>query len=166
MDKNLSLIGPIPKRKWIGRPPKFQDPVKFQQHIDEYFSKRQSDGLPITVTGLAIHLDTSREILLNYENELLAQITEEKDKKSFSDAIKRAKHRCQDFSEMQLYRSVGQVAGTIFALKNNWKWQDRLDIEISGHVSAGQVPGEEREELKFSLNDFYRERREKLRVDR
>jgi hypothetical protein len=92
--------------------------------------KRISTQVPYTVTGLALALDTTRETLLDYEN---------KDK--FSDAIKRAKLKIHNFTELKLFEN--NSTGAIFNLKNNYGWRDRTEQESihSGEVSfVNDVP--------------------------
>ncbi len=75
-----------------------------------------SSQTPYTITGLALALDTTRETLLDYEA-----------RDRFSDTIKRAKLKIQNYNEIQLYGN--NVAGVIFNLKNNYDWKDRTQVE-------------------------------------
>lgn len=77
---------------------------------------------PFTVTGLAVHLDTTRETLLDYETK--------PENAEFSDAIKKAKQIVQMYNEEGLHRST-QVTGIIFNLKNNFSWVDRRETDIT-----------------------------------
>lgn len=106
----------------VGRPPKFASVEELQAKIDDYFHSRvviNHDGeersLPITITGLCLHLDTSRETLCEYEN-----------KPEFTDAIKKAKMRVENFAEEMLHVGKNQT-GAIFALKN-FGWTDKTTI--------------------------------------
>lgn len=85
--------------------------------------KRMSFQKPYTVTGLAMALNTTRETLLDYQG-----------KKKFSDTIKRAKLRIENYNEMQLYGK--NVTGVIFNLKNNYGWQDRSQVEEESHQTV------------------------------
>lgn len=90
--------------------------------------------VPLTVTGLAMYLGTSRETLVNYEK-----------RDEFFDAIKAAKLRIENYNEIELFRDKN-VTGVIFNLKNNYGWKDRseltgaegtpLVIAISEHVAT------------------------------
>lgn len=139
----------------VGRPLKFKSVDELQKKIDAYFAEcdphvvetekweveRKSDGtkvkdengydklklikrkrmteqIPYTVTGLALALDTSRETLTDYE-----------DKEEFSDTIKRAKDKIQNYLELNL--NSPSPTGTIFNLKNNYGWKDKTESEIS-----------------------------------
>lgn len=77
---------------------------------------------PFTVTGLAIALDTTRDLLLDYETK--------PENVQFSDTIKAAKQVIQDFAESRLFANA-QVTGAIFSLKNNYGWVDRTETDIT-----------------------------------
>lgn len=83
--------------------------------------KKMTDQVPYTITGLAMALDTSRETLLDYE-----------EKAQFSDTIKRAKIRCQNYAEQNLFTTT--PTGSIFNLKNNYGWQEKTELEHSGKI--------------------------------
>jgi hypothetical protein len=100
-----------------GRPKKFRDIAELQAMVSAYFNECERKDEPLTVTGLALALDTSREVLMhverNYEQE-------------FVDTIKRAKLRCENYAEKQIF-SGKNAAGPIFALKNHG-WQDKREF--------------------------------------
>lgn len=77
---------------------------------------------PFTVTGLAIALGTTRDLLLDYEKN--------PDFAIYSDTIKAAKQVIQDFAESRLFANA-QVTGAIFSLKNNYGWVDRTETDIT-----------------------------------
>ena len=119
-----------------GRPPKFRTEQELQLKIEEYFKScwtqkinkfgdpiflrdkrgKQTDiavliqNKPYTITGLALFLDTSRDVLIDYEA-----------KPRFSNTIKRAKQRCLAYTEAYLFTGKNP-RGAIFNLKNNWSW--------------------------------------------
>lgn len=129
-----------------GRPRKFQDLEELQAAIDAYFDScyaevivKDKDGHacidedgtvmremqqvePFTITGLALALDTSRETLMDVENSN-GPYSEDK---RYSDAIKKAKLRCQQYAERHMFQARNP-AGAIFALKN-YGWRDTQDI--------------------------------------
>jgi len=115
-DGNIEVMSKRP----VGRPPKFPSLSYLEGLIEDYFRSRAEAKLPFTITGLALHLGTSREGLLNYQE------TDE-----FFDTIKRAKSMCEDYSEIQLFNGKNQ-AGAIFSLKNfGWRDKTESDIKIS-----------------------------------
>jgi hypothetical protein len=81
---------------------------------------------PLTITGLAVALDTYRSVLLDYE-----------EKDEYSNTIKKAKETIQNFVEERLFG--GNVAGPIFNLINNWKgWSNKQ--EITGKDGKDLIP--------------------------
>jgi len=107
-----------------GRPLKFKSVEDLEKKIDAYFAKCDEKEEPYTITGLCLALGTYRDVLLDYENL--------DNRKEFSNAIKRAKLRCQNYAEQQMYLKQNP-AGPIFALKN-YGWRDKQEIEHSGEM--------------------------------
>lgn len=88
----------------------------------EYFYQQEAEGQPLTISGLAVALDTSRETLMDYQN-----------KDTFTDTVKRLKGICEAYAEKHMF--VGKnPAGAIFALKN-YGWRDQQQIEQFGEVT-------------------------------
>jgi len=80
---------------------------------------------PFTITGLALALDTSREVLMNIQDG-----TSEGYTKEHRDAIVRAKLKCHNYAEKQMF-TAKSANGAIFALKN-YGWKDKTETEITG----------------------------------
>lgn len=99
-----------------GRPLKFPSVEELQKKIDEYFDITKPEE--VTWTGLALHLDTSRETLSDYQ-----------ERPEFSDSIKKALARVEKEYELDLRRK-GR-SGDIFALKN-FGWKDKNETEHTG----------------------------------
>jgi len=110
-----------------GRPHKFQDATELQSKIDDYFNTTPADE--VTITGLALHLDTSRETLMDYENGTWGANLTDEEQKSLSYTIKKAKLRVHNEYEKDLRRK-GR-GGDIFALKN-FGWKDKQESEVYG----------------------------------
>lgn len=106
-----------------GRPLKFKTVKALQDAIDKYFADCEGTGEPLTVTGLALALETTRETLMDYQ-----------EKDGYSDAIKRAKLKIENAYEKRLIaRGNG---GDIFALKQfGWKDKTEQSVEVSGNMS-------------------------------
>lgn len=112
----------------MARPLKFQSVQevvdKIQAYFDECTSKAYQDvnGIwhfePLTITGLALALDTTRQGLLNYE-----------EREEFYDTIIRAKTVVENYAEKKLFGST--PTGAIFALKN-YGWRDKVENETYG----------------------------------
>lgn len=99
----------------VGRPPKWNTPEELQADIDRYFEHCSENKIPLTITGLALALDTTRETLMDYQNN-----------DEFSYTVKRAKLMIENAYENRLI--LNGRAGDIFALKN-FGWKDKQEIE-------------------------------------
>ena len=110
-----------------GRPPKYKTPEEMQADIDKYFE----ESTIYTVSGLAYALNMSTEALRNYE-----------DKDDFLVTVKRAKQRIEISLEERL--AGNNVTGSIFNLKNNFKWKDKQETEHTGvfTISFGKADEE------------------------
>jgi hypothetical protein len=134
-------------------------PLKFtledlRAKVNTYFDKCDNDKKPYSITGLALELETTRETLLDYENgnhfsyvdvdqltpEEKVQYTEEQlkdfqEKKElnerYSDTIKRAKLRCQNWVEEQALIGKANPTFSIFNLKNNYGWKDKNETDLN-----------------------------------
>lgn len=129
-----------------GRPPKYNTPEEMQRIIDLYFlackahqaesaemlEKLSDEDLLIingiddvfpSISGLAYTLDMSTEALRNYE-----------DKGEFLATVKRAKQRVEMSLEQRLAGTA--VTGSIFSLKNNFKWKDKTEVENTGNFTV------------------------------
>lgn len=106
-----------------GRPMKFKSAEELQEKIDAYFARCEEKDDPLTITGLALALDTTRDTLMDYEG-----------KDGFSDAIKKAKLKIEHAYELRNIKRGN--AGDIFALKN-FGWKDKIesDIKLGGSVN-------------------------------
>lgn len=130
-------------KRRVGRPLKFETLEILQTAIDDYFACTvEADWL---ITGLAVHLNTSRETLMEYE-----------DRPEYVDAIKAAKDKVQMAYERDL-RSKGN-AGSIFGLKN-FGWTDRTEVAAE-HTSPdgsmtpkGTVDKSQLDDIIASLKD-------------
>lgn len=75
---------------------------------------------PISITGLAIYLNTSRETLINYEG-----------KDEYFDTIKKAKDYCHNYVEDGILNGKINPAAGIFNLKNNYGWKDKTETDLT-----------------------------------
>lgn len=109
-----------------GQPLLFKTKEDLQEKIDAYFAScyrfNEETNInecirPLTISWLAVDLETSRRTLVNYE-----------EKEEFFHTIKKAKQRIESWTEEQLYRNT-QVTGVIFNLKNNYDWKDKQEID-------------------------------------
>lgn len=89
---------------------------------------------PLTITGLALALGTTRETLLRFESGDYDSDESALKMRNFSDTIKAAKQKIENYVERQLFRDKN-VTGVIFNLKNNYAWKDEQHID---HTSKGE----------------------------
>lgn len=136
-------------KKSAGRPPKYFSADGMQQAIDEYFEahkprvRKGEDGKPLlsakgfpivelnppTISGLALFLGFSnRTSLYEYEKE-----------PEFSDTIKRARSRCEEFVESCGMSGDIPAPMAIFALKN-YGWSDKQELEHTGKEGSPLIP--------------------------
>lgn len=127
-----------PKRQ--GRPPLYETVEELEALIDAYFDKCDSntrteimwngkqselveikDPIPYTMSGLAVAIGINRQSLLNYEK-----------KSEFFGTIKEARGRVEADQERRLIKG-GSPVGAMFALKNNFSWQDRQIVDNYNH---------------------------------
>lgn len=104
----------------VGRPLKFQTLEELTTIADKYFLETPENEW--TITGLALALDTTRELLIDYQ-----------EKDEFSDTIKKYKLKVHNAYEKDL-RKKGR-SGDIFALKN-FGWKDKNETELSGKLEV------------------------------
>jgi hypothetical protein len=96
---------------------------------------------PFTVTGLAVALDTTRDLLLDYEKKPENAI--------FSDTIKKAKEIIHRYAEEYLFDGKNQT-GAIFNLKNNWGWVDRSET-----LNANMNLETDSDKVKTKVDDMF-----------
>lgn len=105
-----------------GRPPKWEDPEKFEAAVDAYFANPETIH---TWTGLAIHLGfESRQSLQDY-----------KEKEGFTYPIKKALLLIEKTYEERMMM-LKNPSGPIFALKN-FGWKDKQEIDQKTEHSGG-----------------------------
>lgn len=118
-----------------GRPLMFGSVEKLEALINEYFESDEGHILldkdtripAPTMSGLALYLGMDRKTLYNYSK-----------KAQFFPTIKRAKARVEQHLEKRLYSN--NVAGTIFSLKNNFDWSDKVEQVIQQNNTNYTIP--------------------------
>lgn len=118
--------------KNTGRPLKFKSVEELQKKIDKFFNETPKDEW--TWTGLALALDTDREVLTSYRNG-------KGRREPFSAPLKRAFDMVTNGYEIDL-KQKGRV-GSIFALKQVG-WVDKVEIENTHNINInGLIAGNE-----------------------
>lgn len=123
-----------------GRPKKYTEVEIMQQKINKYFEECNKNNEPYTVTGLCLALDICRDTLLEYSKD-----------KGFSDTIKKAKLKVENYLERHLITD-NSTTGIIFNLKNNFGWTDKQQLEHSGNIN-NPFEGLSTEELRQLINN-------------
>lgn len=117
-----------------GRPKKYTEVQVMQQKINKYFADCVENKEPYTVTGLCIALDLCRDTLSEYMK-----------KEEFSDTIKKAKLKVENYLEKHLITD-SSTTGIIFNLKNNFGWKDKqenINVDTSYEEYLKRVEGDE-----------------------
>ena len=102
----------------MGRPLLFKTEEELKRRIDEYFEYCEVNEKPMTMSGLAYYLEIDRQTLINYGK-----------KEAYFGTVKRAKERVLMNTEERLQSSGQPTTGIIFALKNNYDWTDKKEVE-------------------------------------
>ena len=102
----------------MGRPFLFDTEEELKKRIDEYWDYCELKERPMTFCGLAYFLGMTRQTLHNYSR---------RDK--YSHIIEEAKNRIEMDTEERLQIAGQATTGIIFSLKNNYKWNDKQEIE-------------------------------------
>lgn len=98
-----------------GRPRKISEKEELQNKINNYFEECEKNKEPYTITGLCMALDICRDTLCEYAK-----------KDEFSDTIKKAKLKVENYLEKHLITD-SSTTGIIFNLKNNFGWKDKQE---------------------------------------
>jgi len=129
----------IEKRKQNrdGRPDKWSSPEELQTLLQSYFDKCDEENEPYTITGLCLHLGTTREVLNNWGKdknihpkppEMVAMIVE-------------AKLRCEDWIVRKMLTGKANPIASIFNLKNNHGWKDKSELDTTSNgKQLGSIP--------------------------
>jgi hypothetical protein len=107
-----------------GRPRKFTNADDMYKVGMDYINKMSDEGKHLTVTGVAIALDTTRDVLNEY-----SKGTYDTDLQDFSTPVKRLKALCEHYAEERLF--ANNPTGAIFALKN-YGWKDKTEVTTTG----------------------------------
>lgn len=104
----------------VGRPKIFNDVKEVEEKINAYFNYCEEKEKPYTMSGLAYYLGISRQTLVNYSNQ-----------DQFFYTIKKARDRVQMQLEENALSNKANPTFTIFNLKNNFDWKDKIEHSSS-----------------------------------
>lgn len=129
-----------------GRPRQYETVEELEALIEDYFESCWIDKVtevtdpktgactmstvryqnrPYTVTGLALHLNLTRQGLINYQG-----------RPEFVDTITRAKLKVEMGYEETLFSKFAN--GASFGLKENFGWKDKITQEVTGKDGGPQ----------------------------
>lgn len=100
----------------VGRPKIFKSVEEVEEKINAYFKYCEDKDKPYTMSGLAYYLDVDRKTIVNYSKE-----------EKFFHTIKKARDRVQMQLEENALLNKGNPTFTIFNLKNNFDWKDKIE---------------------------------------
>lgn len=100
----------------VGRPKIFKSVEEVEEKINAYFKYCEDKDKPYTMSGLSYYLGIDRKTLLNYSKE-----------EEFFHTIKKARDRVQMQLEENALMNISNSTFTIFNLKNNFDWKDRIE---------------------------------------
>lgn len=100
----------------MARPKLYTSVNKMEDDIKKYFADCDKRKVPYTMSGLANALNMSRQSLINYSND-----------DEFFDTIKKARANVEQQLEENALSGKTNSTFTIFNLKNNFGWIDRID---------------------------------------
>ena len=133
---------------------KFDDPDELKTKIGQYFETYgrldpKGDMKPPTLSGLALHLGTTRHLLNEYINAALKEDAKGR-KAECGELLVMAKARIECFLEEMLISDYSK--GLEFVLKNGYKdWGDKttvtvdggMDVKHEGEISIAKLTDEE-----------------------
>jgi hypothetical protein len=122
------------------KPRKFQDLNALETAINEYFQDCDNRNVPYTISGLAYTLHTSRRTLLNIQEGGYYPI-------EFIELINLTKAKILSQLEEGMLSGRYNAAGSIFTLKNNFGYVDKIEQVV---------------EVKDSIADTLEQRRKKV----
>lgn len=102
----------------MARPKIYTSVKEMENDIQKYFAECDEKEKPYTMSGLAYSLDMDRRTLLNYSKD-----------EEFFPTIKKAREKVEQQLEENALMGKANATFTIFNLKNNFNWQDKVDVE-------------------------------------
>ena len=104
----------------VGRPRAFKSVEEVEEKINAYFNYCEEKEKPYTMSGLAYYLEIDRKTLLNYSKN-----------EEYFHTIKKARDKVQMQLEENALSNKSNPTFTIFNLKNNFDWKDKIEHSSS-----------------------------------
>lgn len=131
-------------------------PIKYtvdelKESINMYFANCDMNKKPYTVTGLALFLGINKSTFNTWEDKTIKFHGMSEDEiEEFSNSVKLAKLRIENYAEEQLFEAKNPV-GVIFNLKNNWNWVDKHELTTENTNKINVLEGISTDEIKKLL---------------
>lgn len=100
-----------------GRPRLYDDPIYFEERVEQYFDECSKEVKPPTVAGISYALGFA-------DKQSFSRYAEYE---GFSLTVKRARLRIEAAKNEMLFSRDYATAGVIFDLKNNHDWSDKVE---------------------------------------
>lgn len=110
------------------RPRKIKTVRQLRQIAKDYFAKCDKQTKPYTMSGLAVAMGISRHTLVNYGKD-----------EEFQDEVATFKGIIEAQMEERMLTGSSSAAPSIFSLKNNYGWRDKLEIETTNKINIKTV---------------------------
>ena len=104
----------------VGRPKAFKSVEEVEEKINAYFNYCEEKEKPYTMSGLAYYLGIDRKTLINYSKN-----------EEYFHTIKKARDKVQMQLEENALSNKANPTFTIFNLKNNFDWKDKIEHSSS-----------------------------------
>lgn len=104
----------------VGRPRAFKSVEEVEEKINAYFNYCEEKEKPYTMSGLSYYLGIDRKTLLNYSKN-----------EEYFHTIKKARDKVQMQLEENALSNKANPTFTIFNLKNNFDWKDKIEHSSS-----------------------------------
>jgi len=126
-----------------GRPKKFPTVQHLIDGCNNYFA--DEGNKPYTISGFCVFLDTTFDVLKDYENGVYGS--------EYSAVVKRVKAVILAGIEAGLMSGNGNPAGKIFILKNRYGWADKQEVNINEGSKAIDMakPGQLADKISIAI---------------
>ena len=104
----------------VGTPRAFKSVEEVEEKINAYFNYCEEKEKPYTMSGLSYYLGIDRKTLLNYSKN-----------EEYFHTIKKARDKVQMQLEENALSNKANPTFTIFNLKNNFDWKDKIEHSSS-----------------------------------
>mgnify|MGYP000064117059 CR=1 FL=1 len=112
--------------------PKIKSVNELKRIVKRYFKNCDTESIPYTMSGLAAALGISRRTLKDYSQ-----------RDDYGEAVSGFKQKIEAQMEERMLLGTSAASPSQFSLKNNFGWNDKVEIETYGEVTvktAKEIP--------------------------